>query len=222
MKSTKRPVKQPLQSGISATWWIVGLIAVIVGIGLIAAIGLPSTGAPRTTTTSGKVQGLATAPITLEEYADFQCPACGAFARDTLKQIEEKYVKNGTVKIVFHQFAFVGEESIRAAEASECANEQNKFWEFYDTLFANQTGENQGAFADDKLAGFARGLGLDMAAFSMCFSSGKYRASIQSEMAEGQSRGVSSTPTSFINGKKLVGAISIQQFETTIGPLLPK
>lgn len=222
MKSTKRPVKQSSKSGISPTWWIVGLIAVIVGIGLIAAIGLPSIGAARTTVTAGKVQGLATAPITLEEYADFQCPACGAYARGTIKQIEEKYVKNGTVKIVFRQFAFIGEESIRAAEATECANEQNKFWEFYDTLFANQAGENQGAFADDKLSGFAQGLGLDMAAFSACFSSGKYRAVIQSETANGQLRGVSSTPTSFLNDKKIVGGISMQQFETSIGPLLPK
>jgi protein-disulfide isomerase len=229
MKSTKRPVKQSSTSGISATWWIVGLIAAIVGVGLIAAIGLPSMGAARTTVTAGKVQGLATAPITLEEYADFQCPACGAYARGAIKQIEEKYVKNGTVKIVFHQFAFVGtdqygtnSESIRAAEAAECANEQNKFWEFYDTLFANQAGENQGAFADDKLSGFARGLGLDMAAFSTCFSSRKYLTSIQSETADGQQRGVSSTPTSFINGKKAVGAISMQQFEAAIEPLLPK
>ncbi|HZY42182.1 MAG TPA: thioredoxin domain-containing protein, partial [Anaerolineae bacterium] len=191
-------------------------------IGLIAVIGLPQIGAARTTDTSGKVQGQATAPITLEEYADFQCPACGAFARGTIKQIEEKYVKNGTVKIVFRHFAFIGEESIRAAEASECANEQNKFWEFYDTLFANQAGENQGAFADDKLSGFAQGLGLDMAAFSTCFASGKYRAAIQSETANGQLRGVSSTPTSFLNDKKVVGAISMQQFETSIGPLLPK
>jgi protein-disulfide isomerase len=222
MKSTKRPVKQPLRSGISATWWIVGVIAAVVGIGLIAAIGLPPSGAARTTVTTGKVQGLATAPITLEEYADFQCPACGTYARGTIKQIEEKYVKNGTVKIVFHQFAFVGEESIRAAEASECANEQNKFWEFYDTLFANQAGENQGAFADDKLTGFAQGLGLDMAAFNACFSSRKYLAAIQSETANGQQRGVSSTPTSFINDKKIVGAISMQQFETSISLLLPK
>ena len=222
MKSTKRPVKQPAKSGISATWWIVGLIAVIVGIGLIAVIGLPSIGAARVTETTGKVQGLATAPVTLEEYADFQCPACGSYARGTIKQIEAKYVQNGTVKIVFRHFAFIGEESIRAAEATECANEQNKFWEFYDTLFANQAGENQGAFADDKLSGFAQGLGLDMAAFSVCFASGKYRAVIQAETANGQLRGVSSTPTSFINDKKVVGAISMQQFETSIGPLLPK
>ncbi|MBI5566259.1 MAG: DsbA family protein [Chloroflexi bacterium] len=221
MKSTKRPVKQQ-KSGISPTWWIVGLIAVIVGIGLIAVVGLPSIGSARSTTTTGKVQGDPNAPITLEEYADFQCPACGSFARGTIKQIEEKYVKNGTVKIVFRHFAFIGEESIRAAEATECANEQGKFWEMYDTLFANQGGENVGDFADAKLIGFAQGLGLDMAAFNTCFSSGKYRASVQSETANGQLRGVSSTPTSFLNDKKVVGAISMQQFETSIGPLLPK
>lgn len=222
MKSTRRPVKQPPKSQISPTWWIVGLIAVIAGVGLIAIVGLPSIGAARTTETAGKVQGDPNAPITLEEYADFQCPACGTFARGTLKQIEEKYVTNGTVKIVFRHFAFIGEESLRAAEATECANEQGKFWEYYDTLFANQAGENAGAFADDKLQGFARGLGLDMTAFDACFSSGKYRAAIQQETANGKLRGVSSTPTLFVNDKKVVGAISMAQFETTIGPLLPK
>ena len=222
MKSTRRPVKSQSKSGISPTWWIVGLVAVIIGIGLIAVVGLPAAGRNQALSSATKVLGDAKAPVTLEEYADFQCPACDAFARGTLKQIEDKYIKNGTVKIVFHHFAFIGEESIRAAEASECANEQGKFWEMYDTLFANQAGENQGAFADDKLSGFAKGLGLDMAAFSTCFSSGKYRASIQSETANGQLRGVSQTPTLFINDKKAVGAISMQQFETSIGPLLPK
>ncbi|MBP7690176.1 MAG: DsbA family protein [Thermoflexales bacterium] len=222
MKSTRRPVQSKKNSGISPTWWIVGLIAVIVGIGLIAVVGLPAAGRNAAQSSTTKVLGDANAPITLEEYADFQCPACGSFARGTIKQIEDKYVANGTVKIVFRHFAFIGEESIRAAEASECANEQGKFWEMYDTLFANQGGENVGDFADDKLSGLAQGLGLDMAAFSTCFSSGKYRALVQSETANGQLRGVSSTPTSFLNDKKVIGAISMQQFETSIGPLLPK
>lgn len=222
MKSTRRPVNTKASAGISPTWWIVGLIAIIAGIGLIAVVGLPAAGRNQALTSATKTLGDPKAPIKLEEYADFQCPACGAYARGTIKQIEEKYVKAGTVQIVFHHFAFIGEESLRAAEAAECANEQGKFWEFYDTLFNNQAGENQGAFADDKLSGFAKGLELDMTKFSTCFSSGKYRATIQSETANGQLRGVSQTPTSFINDKKVVGAISLQQFETTIGPLLPK
>jgi len=222
MKSTRRPAQKTAAAGISPTWWIVGLIAIIVGVGLIAIVGLPAAGRNQAMTSATKTLGDPNAPIKLEEYADFQCPACGAYARGTIKQIEEKYVANGTVQIIFRHFAFIGEESVRAAEAAECANEQGKFWEMYDTLFNNQAGENQGAFADDKLSGFAQGLGLDMSKFSTCFSSGKYRASIQSETANGQLRGVSSTPTSFINDKKVVGAISLQQFETTIGPLLPK
>jgi protein-disulfide isomerase len=222
MKSTRRPVKQKTSAGISPTWWIVGLIAVIVGIGLIAVVGLPAAGRNAAITSATKVLGNANAPITLEEYADFQCPACDVFARGTLKQIEDKYVKSGTVKIVFHHFAFIGEESIRAGEAAECANEQGEFWEMYDTIFANQGGENTGAFADDKLMGFAQSSGLDMTKFSTCFSSGKYRASIQSETANGQLRGVSQTPTLFINDTKAVGAISIQQFDNAVKSILSK
>jgi protein-disulfide isomerase len=222
MKSARRSVKQSARSPLSATWWIVGLIAIIVAIGLIAVVGLPAVGRDQSLTSSTTVLGDPNAPITVEEYADFQCPACDAFARGTLKQIEEKYVKNGTVKIVFHNFAFIGEESIRAAEAAECANDQGKFWEMYDTLFANQGGENQGAFSDAKLTGLAQGIGLDMAQFNACFTSGKYRALVESETSNGQLRGVSQTPTLFINDRKVVGAISMQQFETTIGPMLPK
>ncbi len=229
MKSTRRPVKSQSKSGISPTWWIVGLIAVIVGIGLIAVVGLPAAGRNQAMSSATKTLGDPKAPITLEEYADFQCPACEIFARGTLKQIVEKYIQNGTVKIVFHNFAFIGvrdfgtnSESIRAAEAAECANDQGKFWEMYDTLFANQGGENVGAFADDKLSALAQGIGLDMAAFSTCFSSRKYLASIQAETANGQLRGVNSTPTLFINDKMAVGAISIQQFDNAVNSLLPK
>lgn len=229
MKSTRRPVKQKAAAGISPTWWIVGLIAVIAGIGLIALVGPQTVARDNSLKSATKVLGNPNAPITLEEYADFQCPACGQFARGTIKQIEEKYVKDGTVKIVFHHFAFLGtdrygtnSESIRAAEAAECANEQGKFWEYYDTLFNNQAGENQGAFADDKLSGFAQSLGLDMSKFSACFSSRKYLPTIQSETANGKLRGVSSTPTSFINETKAVGAISMQQFENAVKSILQK
>jgi protein-disulfide isomerase len=158
----------------------------------------------------------------LEEYADFQCPFCGQFARGTLRQIEDKYVNNGTVRVVFHYYAVIGEESIKAAEAAECAGEQGKFWEFYDMLFANQAGENQGAFKDQNLTSFARSLNLDNAAFTTCLNSGKYREAIRSDTANGKLRGVEGVPTLFINDKKVVGAISMQQFETTIGPLLAK
>ena len=216
MKASKRPAKK---SNSAATWWIVGLIAVIVGLGLIVITGVPQAAQQRAQAT-GTSLGSATAPITVEEYADFQCPICRAFATGTLKQIEDKYVANGTVRIVFHNFAFIGAESTRAAEAAECANDQGKFWEYYDTLFANQGGENTGAFSDANLIKFAQSLNLDMTKFESCLNNNTYLSKVQADTNDGQARGVNATPTLFINGRMEVGNLSLARFEAIIGPML--
>jgi len=164
--------------------------------------------------------GDVTAPITVEEYVDFQCPACGDFARDTLQDIKEKYVKTGQVKLVLHHYAFIGEESTRAAEASECANEQGKFWEYADVLFHNQAGENQGAFADAKLEGFAEELRLNMDEFKACLADRRHLSKIQASIEEGAARGINSVPTLFINGQMVRGALSLEKFEEYLTPHL--
>ena len=219
MKSTKRPVKQSNSS--QATWWLVGIMGAMVALGLIVVLGSQQA-AVNHAQTSGHTLGDPAAPITMEEYADFQCPACGAFARGTLRQIEDKYVNTGKVKVVFHHFAFIGDESTRAGEAAECANEQGKFWEYYDTLYANQAGENQGAFNDTNLANFAQQLKLDVDKFNTCLKEDRYLGVVTADSTDAQTRGVVQTPTVFINGKKYAGAISMVQFETYIGPLLPR
>ncbi len=222
MKSTQPSNTQPSRWRAPAIRWVVGLVAVLIGLVLIVAISLPPSSGDPPFPATGKVLGAPNAPIVLEEYADFQCPFCGQFARGTLRQIEDKYVKNGTVKIVFRHFAKLGEESVRAAEAAECANEQDKFWAYYDTLYANQAGENQGAFSDQNLVKFAQDLGLDVTAFSTCLNSDRYRVPVQAATAEGRQRGVDHVPTLFVNNQKTVGAISLRQFETIISPLLSK
>lgn len=216
MKSNRRRAKA---SSASATWWIIGLIAVMSVIGLIALTGLPQAARDRAQV-AGVSQGAADAPIVLEEYADFQCPACGHFARQTLRAIEEKYVANGTVRVDFHHFAFIGEESFRAAEAAECAGEQNAFWPYYDILFANQGAENAGVFSDARLLDFAGQLNLDTNAFQACMDENRHRSKVIADTNDGRARGVSSTPTLFINDQKVVGAISLAEFEAIINPIL--
>src|SRR5512135_2886598 len=216
MKSTRRPVKK---SNSAATWWIVGIIAVMVALALIVLIGLPGATQQHALVT-GTTLGDPKAPITVEEYADFQCPVCGQFARQALPQIESKYINSGKVRLVFHHFQFIGEESIKAGEAAECAGEQGKFWEYYDALFANQGGENVGAYSNSNLINFATQLKLDTAAFTTCLNSDKYRAQIQRDTNEGQARGVTGTPTLFINDKKVGTVITAQQFDSVIGPYL--
>ncbi len=221
MKSTSRPVKKK-QTGLSsipATYWLIGIVAVMVALALIVLVGLPAAATQRAKAT-GNTLGDANAPVTVEVYADFQCPVCGQFDRGTLKQIEDKYVKTGKVKIVFDHFAFIGDESIRAAEASECANAQGKFWEYADTLFNNQAGENQGAFSDANLEKFAQQVGLDMNQYRTCMQNRTYLSKVQTSTQNGTARGVNATPTIFINGQMAQGAISLAQFESIAGTAL--
>jgi protein-disulfide isomerase len=222
MKSTTRPIKKKKQSGlgaISPTYWLIGIVAVMVALALIVLVGLPAA-ATNTAKAVGNSLGDANAPVQVEVYADFQCPICGQFDRGTLKQIEDKYVNAGKVRIIFNHFAFIGDESTRAAEASECANAQGKFWQYADTLFNNQSGENQGAFNDTNLAKFAQQVGLDMTQYQTCMDQHTYLGKIQASSQAAQQRGVDSTPTLFINGQKVVGAITLAKFESIAGPLL--
>ena len=160
------------------------------------------------------------APVTIIEFADFQCPYCGRFFAETKPQIDEQYMQNGEVRFAYFNFAFLGSESNWAAEAAECAADQDKFWEYHDKLYGSQSGENQGAFNKDNLKKFAEELGLDTSAFNECLDSGKYTQLIQDESSLASSIGVRSTPTFLINGQAVVGAQPFEIFEQTIDSLL--
>ena len=95
--------------------------------------------------------GKSDAPVTVIEFADFQCPFCERFYKDAEKGIIENYVKSGKVKFVFRNYAFLGPESNIAAEGAYCANEQGKFWEYHNFLFDNQGPENSGTFSKENL-----------------------------------------------------------------------
>ena len=160
------------------------------------------------------------APVTMIEFGDFQCPFCGRYASDTNPQVEEQYVKTSKVRFGFVNFAFLGSESTWAAEAAECASDQNKYWEYHDKLYSSQGGENQGAFSKDNLKKFAQDLGLDTQTFNNCLDTGKYTSLIQGDTQLSSSLGVQSTPTFVINGQTVVGAQPFSVFQQTIDPLL--
>ena len=160
------------------------------------------------------------APVTVIEFADFQCPYCGRFYAQTEPQIYEQYIQSGKVRLGYFNFAFLGQESQWAAEAAECAADQNIFWEYHDKLYDSQSGENQGAFNKDNLKKFAEELGLDTNTFNECLDSGKYTQLIQEESSTASSIGVRSTPTFLINGQAVVGAQPFEIFEQTIDSLL--
>ena len=165
---------------------------------------------------NGPVLGDPNAPVTVVEFADFQCPFCGRFFKTTAKEIIETYVKTGKVKFSYRDFAFLGEESEWAAQAARCAGDQGKFWQYHDYLYEHQNGENDGAFAKAKLKGFAAMLGLNAGQFNECLDSGKHEADVKSDTEAGRLFGVSGTPSTFVNGKMITGAVPFSQFKTEI------
>ncbi len=135
-----------------------------------------------------------------------------------MQQLAPKYFDTGKAKLVYHHMAFIGQESQWAAEASECAGDQNKFWDYADYVLSHQAGENVGAFSKDNLKGFAQKVGLDMPKFNACFDSGQYTDRVKQETAQGESLGVHSTPTFFVNGRS-VGLPTVDQFGQLIDSL---
>lgn len=160
--------------------------------------------------------GDADAPVVMIEYSDFQCPYCGKFARETEPELIEKYVEAGTLRIEWRDFPYFGQESVNAALAARAAQEQGKFWEYHGVLYDNQKSMNSGAFSDENLSKFAREVGLDVEKFEADAKSGKYEAAVNKDFQEGQSKGVTGTPTFFINGEALVGAQPAEVFEKAI------
>lgn len=142
--------------------------------------------------------GQAEAPLKLEEFSDFQCPACKVAeptVKDVLKTFGDKlyFSYHNFPLLEVHPFAF------RAALAAECANDQGKYWEYHDKLFAVQP-----KFSRDELVGYARDLGLDATKFSACLDSQAKGGVVRDDMHEGDRRGVDATPTFFLNGQKVV------------------
>lgn len=206
-KSKRRAGKRrstPQNSGLP-TYALVGG-AVLVALIAVAAIVLldrganPSQAAPEVVTTE-KSLGAEDAPVTVVEYADFQCPYCKQFAEGPEQQLVQDYVDSGQVRFVFRHLAFLGDESTWAAQAAECANEQGRFWDYHDKLFAEQGAENQGIFSRDNLKRYAAEIGLDSAQFDGCLDTGRYRSVVQDEFDDAQRRRIDRTPTILVDGQ---------------------
>jgi protein-disulfide isomerase len=154
----------------------------------------------------GTAMGDPNAPVLIEVYEDFQCPACQIYSNDVEPLVTENHVASGEVYYVFRQYPFLDDrapskESDQAANASMCAAEQDSFWDYHDILFANWNGENQGSFSDKRLLAFAETLGLDMEAFTACFEENRYQEEIEADLAAGNAADVQGTPSVLVNGE---------------------
>jgi len=158
--------------------------------------------------------GSPAAPVAIVCFLDYSCGACSE-VQETLAQIVEAY--GDQVRFVFRDFPLggPGTPSFNAALAAECADQQGKFWEMRDLLFANQP-----AFDRGSLRSYAASLGLDALTFDGCLSAAETTAEVEQDYADGQSYGVSSTPTCFVNGRRLVGTVSFSVFRRAVDEAL--
>jgi protein-disulfide isomerase len=135
------------------------------------------------------------AKLTLVEFSEFQCPFCGRHVRDTFPQLDKDYIQTGKLKYVFRDLPLesIHKNAFKAAEATHCAGEQNKYWEMHDRLFANQN-----ALEPAMLTAHAQAIGVDTKKFQTCLDSGKFAAAIRKDVAEANKYGINGTPTSVI------------------------
>ena len=179
--------------------------------------------------------GPAGAKVTVVEFADFQCPFCGIVfgnniggptydpIRGTATKIADEYAKTGKVRFVYVPMAFLGQESIDAANAAFCAREiggDEGFFAMHDKLFAMQGNENSGVFTKDNIKKYGTGIGFDSAAFTSCIDSGKYLSQVNAATDNSGSVGVKGTPTFAVNNKIVPNGAEYTALKTAIDAAL--
>jgi protein-disulfide isomerase len=160
--------------------------------------------------------GERTAQVVIHEYGDYQCPFCGVFARSIKPEIQERFIDTGIARLVWHDFAWHGQESQTAANAARCAGDQGQFWEMHDMLFERFSGENNGTFANENLKRYGGILGLEPEAFDSCVDGNTYRDAIAADMNRVRRLGLNGTPSFMVGDRRIVGAQPVEVFEQAI------
>ncbi|RNJ79562.1 MAG: DsbA family protein [Nitrosopumilus sp. H8] len=191
---------------MAAKWILIGLvvIAVIAGAALAAFPQDPNLDPTRqhgdiSTAFGSPILGNPDAPLTIVEFGDYQCHQCYNWFHNTKPAITRDYIDTGKANLVFVDLAILGKDSLTAAQATHCANDQEKYWEYHDFLYNSQNPTIDGGWASrENLVGFASELGLDVDLFKSCLESNKYSDRVRSNTNEGKSNGVAGTPGFFI------------------------
>lgn len=163
------------------------------------------------------IMGDEDAPVTMVEFSDFQCPFCKRFTDEAFQKIKEEYIDTGKVKYAFRHYPLPSHpNSSKAAEASECANEQGSFWEYHDVLFENQNEWSplSPTEAQNTFVTYAGNVELNTGQFESCLTSGKYAEAVEEDTQAAQAAQVTATPTAYINGQQVVGALPFDAFKT--------
>jgi|TARA_B100001142_G_scaffold54418_1_gene52760 protein-disulfide isomerase len=190
---------------------ILGIIIISIIVGVAASVSssnvesydidMTRTHGSISTAMGSPILGDPDAPVTIVEFGDYQCHQCHNWFLDTKPMIMRDYIETGKVNLVFVDFAFLGRDSPKAAEATYCADDQNKYWEYHDSLYTAQESKIDNGWANsERLKAFAFNLNLDMDLFNECLDSGKYSKRVQYNSQEARDNGVRGTPGFFIIG----------------------
>lgn len=167
---------------------------------------------------SSPILGSKDAPITMVEFGDYQCFFCNKFYHTVEPDIVKNYINTGKVRMVFKDFVIIGQDSVNAAHAAHCAQEQGKFWEYHDALYNNWAGENTGWASSSNLMSFATKIGLNGTQFSDCMNQSKYISTVKGSLSDAKGLGLDGTPDFFILAPdhsitKIVGAQPYEVFD---------
>lgn len=185
----------------------------------------PSAAPQKVTVDNGHfpIKGDKNAKVTVLEFADLRCPFCERFFTQTEPLLLKEYVDTGKVKFAFRNYAFLGPASTLAAKAVECANDQDKFWEMYEYMYKNQPSETDTTmYTNENMSQAAGTLGMNAGTFQTCMEDPAVDQKVSKDLSDGQAAGVNGTPTFFINGTPIVGAVPYAQIKAAIDAELAK
>ena len=194
------------------------IIGVIVG-GFLWTYGVNSNDSEIVTSTKliengSPFLGNPDAPITILEWGDYQCTFCYKFHQNTLEIINEDFIKTGKVKVVFKDYPLNGPDSKLAAEASYCAQDQEKYWQYHDEIYRNWGGERTGWITRETLTEFAVTVNLDTGKFNKCLDDNKYQSKVNSLYEFGNQIGIDATPSFLVfNDQKIINIRGNQPLE---------
>lgn len=225
-RNSKRTTRKTAQGTNAIGLWLIGGAVVIVGL-VIALVFVNQSAA---TIDSAQYEGLSNewlnrttlgdpdAPVTVQAWEDFLCPACGQWTREIKPQLTTEFVETGQVKIEYNFLPLSQHDpgATQGAMAALCAADQGAFWPYHDKLFSAAATEGAGGFTLERLIDYAQELDLDEGTFSQCVTSQEHAQIIQTSLQQAQTLGLNSTPSVLVNGERLSNPFDYEALSTAI------
>lgn len=225
-KTARKGRSSKKQSSNAVGLWLVGGAALIVV--LVIALVAFGQSTPQVDTAQyaelpsdwleGRVLGDPAAPVTIQTWEDFLCPACQQWTSEIKPQVMEDFVNEGLVKIEYNYLPLAQHDpgATMGALSAECAADQGAFWPYHDTLFAVGASQGMGGFTLEKLVGYAEDLNLNSSEFTQCVTTQKYEDLITNSRVQAAELGVNSTPSVFVNGQRLTNPFDYNELTAAV------